>query len=345
MTVSSRLPNATPLRAANVMTKDVVSTVANAGIRSVARLMLEKRVGAAPVLDSRGAPIGMVSDGDLLGRRPEDDRREWWLEMLARGSPSAGVASSARDRPVSEVMSAPLISIVPETPVAEIAELLQIHRIKRLPVVDASRLVGIVSRTDLLKFVERSPSAWLDRDFGGGLLNFLESLIGGASLLGGGKTSANPPNETVNARSPHLISAEGLRAAVRAFKAESGDMRAAARQAAKLERQRQIKALLELHVSEALWREMLEHADTAARNGEKELLLLQFPSDLCSDGGRMIDVAEEGWEATLRGEAAEIYSRWRQELKPGGFGLSARIASYDEDGVIGDIALYLTWGE
>ena len=64
--------------------------------------------------------------------------------------------------------------------------------------------------------------------------------------------------------------------------------------------------------------------------------MLRFPSDLCSDGGRKIDVAEEGWEGTLRGEAAELYSRWRTELKPRGFGLSAQIVSY-EDGIIGDI--------
>ncbi len=72
-------------------------------------------------------------------------------------------------------------------------------------------------------------------------------------------------------------------------------------------------------------------------------MLLRFPSDLC-DGGRKIDVAEQGWEETLRGEAAEIYDRWRKELKPQGFGLSARIVSYD-DGVIGNIGLYLAWGE
>ena len=136
-----------------------------------------------------------------------------------------------------------------------------------------------------------------------------------------------------------------MRAEVRSFKAEIGNSSVAARQAARLERQRQIKSLLEQHVSAALWREMLDHAETAARNGEKELLLLQFPSDLCSDGGRAIDVAEDGWEATLRGEAAEIYARWRDELRPRGFGLAGRIVSYDEEGVISDIALYLTWGE
>ena len=70
------------------------------------------------------------------------------------------------------------------------------------------------------------------------------------------------------------------------------------------------------HVSAQLWRDLVDHAALAARSGEQELMLLRFPSDLCSDGGRKIDVAENGWEDTLRGEAAEIYHRWRQELKP-----------------------------
>jgi hypothetical protein len=58
----------------------------------------------------------------------------------------------------------------------------------------------------------------------------------------------------------------------------------------------------------------------------------------------MIDVAEPGWETTLRGEPAELLARWRSELKPKGFGLSARIVSY-VDGVLGDVGLFLTWGE
>ena len=57
----------------------------------------------------------------------------------------------------------------------------------------------------------------------------------------------------------------------------------------------------------------------------------------------MIDVAELGRERTLRGAPAEVVERWRRELKPMGFGLSARIVSY-EDGVLGDVGLFLTWG-
>jgi hypothetical protein len=72
--------------------------------------------------------------------------------------------------------------------------------------------------------------------------------------------------------------------------------------------------------------------------------LLQFPNELCTDGGRAIDVGEEGWPATLRGEAAELYLRWERELKRRGFHLIARIVEYP-DGKPGDVGLFLSWGE
>ena len=180
---------------------------------------------------------------------------------------------------------------------------------------------------------------------GGALLSFLESLIGGASLLGCPERRAPPPREEKRAQSPCTLSAEAFRDAVRAHKAETVEQKQALTQEAQLERRRQIKLLLEQHLRDESWRELLAHAELAALNGEQEMMLLRFPSDLCSDGGRKIDVAEDGWEETLRGEPAELYSRWRTELRPLGFGLSARIVSFEDKGIIGDLGLYLTWGD
>ena len=179
---------------------------------------------------------------------------------------------------------------------------------------------------------------------GAKLVDFLESMIGGMSLRGVPARRAAPdkPPEEEKRAAISVLSAEAFRDAVRRCKAESLHQRQALKREAQLKRQRTIKALLDQHVSDAQWSEMLDKAKLAARRGEQEFMLLRFPSDLCSDGGRKINVAEEGWEGTLRGEAAEFYSRWRTDLKPRSFGLSAQIVSFD-DGIIGDIALHLTW--
>jgi hypothetical protein len=303
--------------------------------------MLESGINGVPVLDAGGRPVGMVSDGDLLGRRGEG-RHSPWLEMLAKRSPPP---KNALERPVDEVMSAPLITISRKASVRDIAETFKAHRIKRLPVLDGEGLVGVVSRADLLCLIESPPAAPLVRpEDGGGVLSFLGSLIGGASLRGALErltASAQAPTGEKDT-APGALSAAAFRDAVRACKAESRDNRQALKREAQLERQRQIKEFLDQHVSNSQWSEMLDRAKLAASTREQEFMMLRFPSDLCSDGGRKIDVAEEGWEGTLRGEAAELYSRWRTELKPHRFGLSARIVSY-EDGIIGDIGLFLMW--
>ncbi len=95
-------------------------------------------------------------------------------------------------------------------------------------------------------------------------------------------------------------------------------------------------------LDEDTWRTKLERALEAAARGEKEFLLIRFPSELCEDGGRMINAPDPGWPETLRGPAADVYARWRDELRPRGFGLAARILEFP-GGFPGDAGLTLTW--
>jgi CBS domain-containing protein len=330
------------LIASELMTHRVITVQADMTVQDAARLMLESGVRAAPVVNSAGRPIGMVSDGDLFGRRPEDYRREWWLEMLAGAAAPLSASAAAPLRRVSEVMSAPLIFVAPDTPVGEIAAVLQSRRIKRLPVLLDGRLVGIVSRTDLLAIVEELHRlSRSKREPALGLLRFLESLIGGASLTGVGASSGAT---SVNTReSGSRLSADAFRNEARAFERVAIDG-IAAKAAALEERRRDAREILRRHLSDVTWRRLLERAEASARRGEKEFLLHRFPSDLCSDGGRMIHMTEPGWETTLRGEPVEVVERWRHELKPRGFRLAARIVSY-VDGVLGDVGLFLIWRE
>jgi CBS domain-containing protein len=144
------------MNANDVTTRNVISVDPETPTRVVAKLLLDKGISAAPVVDATGAAIGMVSEGDLIRR--EIDRlslsRAWWLEILAEGEDLAGEFLDyvkASDRPVREVMTAPVATIAEDTPVQAIAEILQARRIKRVPVLRNGRVFGIVSRADLVR--------------------------------------------------------------------------------------------------------------------------------------------------------------------------------------------------
>jgi CBS domain-containing protein len=148
------------MKARDVMTRNVVAVRADATIRDIARLLLEKHVSGVPVVDAAGAPVGMVSEGDLIafiGPEESDQqvRRDWWLGRLAEGEPlSAEFLANLRPRlehTASDVMSKPVVAVTEDADATEIARLLQSYRIKRAPVVRNGRLVGIVSREDLLR--------------------------------------------------------------------------------------------------------------------------------------------------------------------------------------------------
>jgi CBS domain-containing protein len=324
---------------ADLMTRRVHVVAHDAEVRAAAKLLLDAEVGAAPVLDADGTPIGMVSDGDLLGRR--SDRKAWWLHLLATSALPANWPADAGERPVSAVMTTPLISVGPGATTREVVQRLQAHRIKRLPVLEDGRLVGLVSRTDVLRLFDHPP---LGGEPAGGLEKFLQALFAApAHLSPAARLAASLPEAGVHDAVVPQLTASDLQALAMGFQDRKAAEIAEAERAAGLERERQVKAMLESHVDDAFWRSLLDHARQAAGNGEKELLLLRFPCGLCSDHGRAINVAEDDWPSTLRGEAAEIRDRWEAELKLKGFHLNARVISFDH-GMPGDCGLFLSWG-
>jgi CBS domain-containing protein len=142
--------------ARDVMTRDVVSVTLDTPLRKIASLLVKHRVGAVPVVDDGGAPIGIVSESDLI--RPDRSAREaWrrsWLEILAEGEPLAPEFLAwfgSQNHNARAVMSAPVITVNEETNLPEIAEVLTTHRIKRVPVVTDGRIVGIISCADLVR--------------------------------------------------------------------------------------------------------------------------------------------------------------------------------------------------
>src|SRR4030095_7919933 len=154
------------MKAHDIMTSNVISVDAKARTQDVARLMLAHHITAVPVIDGTGAPIGMVSEGDLIGRNEteRDERKDWWLALLAEGEPLRPQFLSSTQRPsraAGDVMSRPAITVDEDTDVGEIARLLQSHRIKRVPVVRGGKMVGIVSRENLLRALGRGGASSL----------------------------------------------------------------------------------------------------------------------------------------------------------------------------------------
>jgi CBS domain-containing protein len=148
-----------PIDAGDVMTKNVVSVDPETPARTVAKLLLEKRISAVPVVDVRGQVIGMVSEGDLIGRGIAG-RAPGRLEILAEGEDLAAEFLDyvkTADRPVREMMKSPVVTVSENTPVQTIAEVLEQHHIKRVPVLRDGRMVGIVSRADLVRALSQFP--------------------------------------------------------------------------------------------------------------------------------------------------------------------------------------------
>ena len=142
------------MKASDIMTSPAITARPGTGVAEIATLLFTKHISAVPILDE-GKLVGMVSEGDLLHRREiGTDRRarggSWWLRLFGDNrSASEYVKSHARE--ARDVMTRDVVTVAPETPVAEIADLLETRGIKRVPVLRDGALVGIVSRANLVQ--------------------------------------------------------------------------------------------------------------------------------------------------------------------------------------------------
>jgi CBS-domain-containing membrane protein len=145
------------MRASDIMTKRVRTVSVDTPVRTIAGLMLKQRISALPVLDKKRRLVGIVSEGDLL-RRPESGtapRHSWWLDFLTESSVRAQEYAKSRARRAGDVMTRTVVSVTPDTEASEIADILEKWRIKRVPVMRGDKLVGIVSRRDLLPAIAK----------------------------------------------------------------------------------------------------------------------------------------------------------------------------------------------
>lgn len=138
------------MRASDVMTTCVITAGPNATLREIAELLLEKRISAVPVVEGDRL-LGIVSEHDLI-RRPEfgtEAQRSWWLALFSRDTRAADFIKS-HGLCAHHVMTREVVTVTPEADLAEVAATLEKHNIKRVPVVDGTAMVGIISRANLL---------------------------------------------------------------------------------------------------------------------------------------------------------------------------------------------------
>ena len=143
------------MRADDVMTRNVVSVDPETPVQKLAALLSECGIGGAPVIDKAGRMVGIVSEGDVLHRSEigtathGEPRRWWWLEHFASDFARAYVKSHGRT--VKDIMTRDVVAVTEETDLADIATLLETKRIKRVPVMRDGRVVGVVSRSNLVR--------------------------------------------------------------------------------------------------------------------------------------------------------------------------------------------------
>jgi CBS domain-containing protein len=141
------------MQAEAIMTAPVIGIEPTASISDAAGLMLSRKISGLPVIRNDGTLVGIVSEGDFLrrGELGTKQKRSRWLEFLVSPGRAADEYVQANGRRIDEVMTADVVTVSPGASLPEIVELMTRHHVKRIPIVDDGNVVGIVTRSDLLR--------------------------------------------------------------------------------------------------------------------------------------------------------------------------------------------------
>lgn len=141
------------MQARDIMTTYVVTVAPDASVADIAATLVDNRISAVPVVDDQYRVIGIVSEGDLM-RRSEigtEPRHSWWLIAMTSTDKLAEEFAKTHGVKASEIMTANVTTVTEDASIGWIAELLETKKIKRVPVVRDEKLVGIVSRANLVR--------------------------------------------------------------------------------------------------------------------------------------------------------------------------------------------------
>ncbi len=141
------------LTAADVMTRAVITVKPETSIHEIAKLLCDHHISGVPVIDDEERLLGIVSEGDLIGHAhlAGEQRRSWWQTFLNGPTVLAQHYAKSHGRTASDVMTDEVVTVLETTAIADTARTLEQHRIKRVPVLRDGRLIGIVTRSNLLQ--------------------------------------------------------------------------------------------------------------------------------------------------------------------------------------------------
>jgi CBS-domain-containing membrane protein len=167
---------------ADVMTRNCITIAPDATVEEAVNLMLSRHISGLFVVDKTGDLAGVITEGDLL-RRDElgtERNRPWWLRLLASPARQAADFTQANGRHVRDVMTEDVLTVAQDAPLEEVVATMEKHRIKRLPVTADGKVVGVVSRADLLRALigrvrNTEPLATDDRTIRTAILDVLEA--------------------------------------------------------------------------------------------------------------------------------------------------------------------------
>jgi CBS domain-containing protein len=142
------------MKVRDAMTREVKVVRPEASLKEVASILTEHRISGLPVVDDGGDVLGVISEGDILFKETADVPHRF--QRLLHHKEASAVASKVEARTAGEAMSAPAVAVEPFWPLAQAAALMIEHGVKRLPVVEDGKLVGILTRFDLVRAFARS---------------------------------------------------------------------------------------------------------------------------------------------------------------------------------------------
>ena len=266
------------------MTSPVVTIGPDDSARAAAEAMLRLQISGLPVVDKEGRPLGVVSESDFrfADSATRARQREAWVKILSGGQDMAGAYLDTLEREsenVRQIMARPALCVDEDAPVSEAADVMGAHRVKRILVLREGAVVGVVTRSDLLRFftpAERAPAKPVTPEA------FDVSAAGSADQapeIEERQEFRAPPPE------PELpeggVDAAMLKAMVGDFERNKVQAKEGAVRQAREKRDEQVKELLAARYGEAELAQLMNLAREAARRGETGVVALTFPAALC----------------------------------------------------------------